>query len=76
MTYFKSLNIPILGQIMKPGKLEGGDVVWINEKTVAIGEGYRSNAEGIRQFKKFLENDIENIIKVTISILNAEIACR
>ena len=74
-SYFKSLNIPILGQIMRPGKLEGGDVVWINEKTVAIGEGYRSNAEGIRQFKKFLGDDIENIITVALPHWNGPSDC-
>ena len=74
-SYFKSLDIPILGQIMRPGKLEGGDVVWINEKTVAIGEGYRSNAEGIRQFKKFLGDDIENIITVTLPHWNGPSDC-
>ena len=41
--YFESINIPILGKIENPGLLEGGDVVWIDKKTLAIGEGYRSN---------------------------------
>ncbi len=26
--------------------MEGGDVVWIDERTVAVGEGYRTNTEG------------------------------
>ena len=39
-TFFHSIEVPILGGIHSPGTLEGGDVVWINEKTIAIGEGY------------------------------------
>ena len=74
-SYFESLNIPILGQIKKPGKLEGGDVVWINEKTVAIGEGYRSNAEGIRQFKALLGNNVEKIITVALPHWNGPSDC-
>ena len=35
--YFGSVNIPILGKIENPGLLEGGDVVWIDKKTMAIG---------------------------------------
>ncbi|MBT3675513.1 MAG: amidinotransferase, partial [Candidatus Marinimicrobia bacterium] len=53
-SYFKSIGVPILGRIESPGTLEGGDVVWIDERTVAVGEGYRSNADGIRQFKTLL----------------------
>ena len=74
-SYFESLNIPILGQIMKPGKLEGGDVVWINEKTIAIGEGYRSNAEGIRQFKTILGDNVEKIITVALPHWNGPLNC-
>ena len=65
-TYYQSINIPILGRIEEPGKLEGGDVVWINERMVAVGEGYRSNAEGIRQFKTLLDNLVEKVITVPL----------
>ena len=64
--YFQSIDIPILGRIEAPGTLEGGDVVWINERIVAVGEGYRSNAEGIRQFKTLLGNLVEKVITVPL----------
>ena len=35
--FFEKNNIPILGQIKSPGTLEGGDVAWIDEKTLAVG---------------------------------------
>ena len=62
--YFKSLNIPIIGKISPPGKLEGGDIVWIDNRTVAVGVGYRSNLEGIEQLKEILSDDIDEIIPV------------
>ena len=65
-TYFESIEVPILGHIKFPGTLEGGDVVWINERTVAVGEGYRSNAEGIRQFKNLLGNHVDDVISVPL----------
>jgi len=37
------------GVISDPGKLEGGDVVWLHGTLAAVGIGYRSNEEGIRQ---------------------------
>ena len=65
-SYFESIDVPILGHIESPGTLEGGDVVWIDDRTVAVGEGYRSNAEGIRQFKNLLGNHVDEVISVPL----------
>ena len=64
--YFRSIDVPILGRIKSPGMLEGGDVVWIDEYTVAIGEGYRSNAEGIQQFRELLGGLVNEVISVPL----------
>lgn len=62
--YLESIGIPTLGHITPPGKMEGGDVLWIDERTVAIGRGYRTNDEGIRQFKELTEGLIDEYIIV------------
>lgn len=64
--YLDSIGIPVLGYIEPPGSLEGGDVVWLDERTVAIGEGYRSNAEGIRQFRALLGDLVDEVIAVPL----------
>ena len=64
--YFQSINVPIIGRIETPGTLEGGDVVWLDERTLAVGEGYRSNAEGIRQLKTLLGNLVDEVISVPL----------
>ena len=51
----------VAGTIEPPGRIEGGDVVWIDEHTVAVGRGYRTNAEGIRQFRAFLGPPVDVI---------------
>ena len=51
---FDALDIPVLGAVEPPGVSEGGDMVWLDEKSVLIGEGYRTNAEGIRQIRELL----------------------
>ncbi|RLD28693.1 MAG: hypothetical protein DRI75_05970 [Bacteroidetes bacterium] len=48
-------DIGILGEIVHPGTLEGGDVAWLDEKTLAVGHTYRTNHEGIAQLKELLE---------------------
>ena len=62
--YLKGIGIPTLGYITSPGKMEGGDVVWLDERTVAIGRGYRTNDEGIRQFKELVKDFVDEIIVV------------
>ncbi|PKA82641.1 N-dimethylarginine dimethylaminohydrolase [Ulvibacter sp. MAR_2010_11] len=48
-------SIPVLGEITAPGTLEGGDVAWLDEKTLAVGHTYRTNEAGIAQLKALLE---------------------
>ena len=74
-SYFESLDIPILGKIKKPGNLEGGDVVWISERSVAVGEGYRSNSEGIKQLKDLLSDLVDNVISVPLPHWTGPLDC-
>ncbi len=73
--YLESIGIPTLGEIKAPGKMEGGDILWIDEKTVAIGQGYRTNEEGIRQFKELTKGIIDEYIIVPMPHGDGEDAC-
>ena len=44
--------------IAPAGTLEGGDMVWFHEHLCAVGEGYRTNAEGIRQLRARLPEGV------------------
>ena len=55
-------DLPIAGAIRPPGRLEGGDVVWLDDRTVAVGRGYRTNDAGIAQFRELLGSTIEMIV--------------
>jgi N-dimethylarginine dimethylaminohydrolase len=52
--FFESIGVPVLGRIESPGLAEGGDIVWLDERTLLAGEGYRTNAEGIDQLRRML----------------------
>lgn len=52
---FEANGISILGTITSPGTLEGGDVAWLDENTIAVGHTYRTNEEGIRQLTALLQ---------------------
>jgi len=47
-------GVRVAGRIKGDGRLEGGDFVWFDEQTCAVGEGYRTNAEGIAQLRELL----------------------
>ena len=64
--FLLELGIPILGSITGEGTLEGGDVVWIDERTLAVGLGYRTNEEGIRQLKEFSKDIVDEFIVVPL----------
>jgi len=52
---FIANGIEILGEIKAPGTVEGGDVAWLDEHTLAVGHSYRTNPEGIRQLTTLLQ---------------------
>jgi N-dimethylarginine dimethylaminohydrolase len=56
------LGTTVVGGIQAPGQLEGGDVVWFDDRTVAVGRGYRTNDEGIRQLRALLPADVDLIV--------------
>jgi N-dimethylarginine dimethylaminohydrolase len=62
--FLESSKISIIGEITTPGALEGGDVVWIDDTTLVVADGYRTNGEGIRQLQALLP-DVE-IIRVPL----------
>jgi N-dimethylarginine dimethylaminohydrolase len=63
---FLDWGIPVIGAIRSPGRLEGGDVVWLNSRTVAVGRGYRTNDEGIRQFRALLGDTVDAFLVVPL----------
>lgn len=64
--FLLEFGIPILGSITGEGTLEGGDVVWIDERTLAVGLGYRTNEEGIRQLKELSRDIVDEFIVVPL----------
>ena len=53
------MPVTIAGRIESPGRVEGGDVIWLDSHTLIVGRGYRTNAEGIRQLHAILGTDVD-----------------
>jgi len=49
----------VIGEIEAPGTLEGGDFIWLDERTAAVGMGPRTNKAGVEQLAKLLGKGVE-----------------
>lgn len=63
---YESLGIPVVGAIQGDGRLEGGDFVWLGPRLAAVGEGYRTNPEGIAQLRELLGDSVDELITVAL----------
>lgn len=55
--FYRAEGIPILGEISAPGLLEGGDCMWLDSDTLAVGRGFRTNQVGIDQLAEILSGE-------------------
>lgn len=73
--WYHDVGIPVVGSIEEPGLLEGGDMFWVDEHTLAIGEGFRTNTAGIDQMRVYLAPFDVNIVRVELPYWNGPDEC-
>ena len=47
-------GVPVYGRLTGDARAEGGDTMWLDHDTLAVGCGFRTNAEGVRQLRGLL----------------------
>jgi len=47
----EGMGVPVHARLEGDALAEGGDLLWVDEATLAVGQGYRTNAEGLRQLQ-------------------------
>jgi N-dimethylarginine dimethylaminohydrolase len=47
-------GVPILGKLEAPATVEGGDTIWLDERTLLVGIGYRTNEAGAEALRRLL----------------------
>ena len=73
--FLKEKEIPILGELTGDAVSDGGDLVWIDDRTLAVGRGYRTNDEAIRQLKEITANLVDEFIVVQLPHDQGEAEC-
>lgn len=71
----KGLDIPIQARLQGSARAEGGDLLWLDEKTLAVGQGFRTNREGQRQLGELLADDGITLIPVDLPYYKGSGAC-
>ncbi len=72
---YARMGVPILGRIEAPGTVEGGDCVWVDARTLAIGRGVRTNEAGIRQMAALLAPKGIEVLGYDLPLWHGEEAC-
>ena len=72
-TLFTKLGIPTHYTLYGSARAEGGDLLWLDEKTLAVGLGFRTNEEGLRQLQEALPE--VNVIPVHLPYYTGPEAC-
>jgi N-dimethylarginine dimethylaminohydrolase len=69
------MEVPILGRIEAPGTVEGGDCVWVDARTLAVGRGVRTNQDGIQQLANLLTPKGISVYGFDLPLWHGEEAC-
>jgi dimethylargininase len=54
---------------------EGGDLLWLDRHTLAAGQGFRTNAEGLRQLREILKPLDVEVVPVELPYFGGPEAC-
>jgi len=71
----EKLGVPILATLEDEATAEGGDLLWLDRNTLAVGRGYRTNAEGFRQLTAALRPLGAKTIEVQLPHAGGPTAC-
>lgn len=69
----REIGVPVLAELGGEALAEGGDLLWLDSRTIAVGQGFRTNAEGLRQLREILTG--VEVIPVELPFFTGPEAC-
>lgn len=69
------LGIPIYYSVSGGATVEGGDLLWIDDSTLAVGQGFRTNVEGLSQMREAMKPLGVEVIPVELPYFGGPEAC-
>ncbi|WP_053362824.1 arginine deiminase family protein [Bacillus sp. FJAT-27251] len=73
--FLQERGIPVIGELTGEAVSDGGDLVWLDDRTLAVGLGYRTNCEAIKQLKEITAPFVDDFIVVQLPHDQGENEC-
>ena len=73
--FYKHNNIPIIGEITGNATAEAGDTLWLDESSLIVGKGFRTNQEGVNQIKEIMKPLKVDVFQFDIPVYMGTKAC-
>jgi dimethylargininase len=71
----QALGVPTLYTLHGDATAEGGDLLWLDHDRLAVGQGFRTNAEGLRQLAEALAPLGADVVPVPLPFSGGAEAC-
>jgi N-dimethylarginine dimethylaminohydrolase len=72
---YESLGIPVFGRLTEEARAEGGDLLWVDHDTLAVGQGFRTNAEGLGRLEDLLRPSGIDLVPVPLPHFKGREVC-
>jgi dimethylargininase len=59
-------GVPVIARLDGSARADGGDFIWLDERTMLGGRSYRTNAEGLRQLARILAAEGASLTSVDL----------
>ena len=73
--FYQQQGIPVVGEISGEGTNEAGDTLWLDDKTLAVGRGFRTNQAGINQLTSILADQGIQVHAFDLPVFQGASAC-
>jgi N-dimethylarginine dimethylaminohydrolase len=71
----EAAGVPVVGSLRGPAVAEGGDLVWLDPATLAVGQGFRTSVDGLRQLDDLLRERAIDTLPVPLPYFEGPDAC-
>jgi dimethylargininase len=71
----EELGVPVYYELHGEARAEGGDLLWLDHDTLAVGLGFRTNLEGLRQLQEALDELEVTVVPVELPYYTGPAAC-
>ncbi len=75
MRRLEELGVPVSFRLEGEACAEAGDLLWVDHETLAVGQGFRTNAEGLRQLRSGLASHGVGIVPVPLPFYRGPASC-